>query len=389
MYKRVLSIPTKSFFLFGARGTGKSTWLRSVLKPSLVVDLLKSSDFLRLSADPSHLAELCGPLKPGSWVIIDEIQRVPELLNEVHRIYEEKKLHFALSGSSARKLKRGGANLLAGRALQRFCFPLVYPEYGTKNAFAEIIDWGALPLVLSDPKHCKETLNTYVETYLRQELLEEGLVRKLEPFARFLRIAGICNGQVLNVENISREAHVGRTTVDKYFEILEDTLLATRLYPYRPSLKVKELGHPKFYFFDSGVARACAGLVDEAVDGAWRGFALETCLLNELKAYNHYTAKNRSLYYYGVSGSFDIDFIVELKKKTMSQKAEIICIEVKLAKKWDSRWSQACEKIAEEKSLKVVQNYGVYLGDEVLKVKSMTVLPVARFLERLHGGEIF
>ncbi len=214
LIKRTLELPNKTFFLFGPRGTGKSTLLKQKLKAAIEINLLKSSDFLSLSHNPSLLREKLDHLKSGQWVLIDEVQKIPALLDEVHALYEEKRLHFALSGSSARKLKRGGANLLAGRALQNYLFPLMKKEYGEKAKLKDIIDWGSLPGVVTDQKNRIETLASYVETYLRQELMEEGLVRKLEPFSRFLKVAGIYNAHILNIENVARECQVGRTTVD-------------------------------------------------------------------------------------------------------------------------------------------------------------------------------
>lgn len=389
MLSRAPLLPGKSFLLLGPRGTGKSTWLQKVLPNALRIDLLKSSLFLKLGSRPEELEQMTSACKPGSWVIIDEVQRVPELLNEVHSIYESRRLHFALSGSSARKLRRGGANLLAGRALSRFMFPFVRKELGEKWNSAEAIDWGTLPLAASDPRHRSATLSAYVETYLRQELLQEGLLRKIEPFTRFLQVAGILNGQILNVLNVSRDAHVGRTTVDKYFEVLEDTLIGLRLPAYQPGIKIKETAHPKFYFFDSGVARACAGLLEEEIDASWRGFALETYVLHELRAYNHYCDRNRPLSYYGLSGGAEIDFVVETRKKTISQPAEAVTIEIKHARKWDRRWCEPSLDFGQDRKVKVKARFGVYLGIEEQTVHGMKILPLAAFLEKLWRAEVF
>jgi predicted AAA+ superfamily ATPase len=244
-------------------------------------------------------------------------------------------------------------------------------------------------LALSDPRYRSATLSTYVETYLRQELLQEGLLRKIEPFSRFLQVAGILNGQVLNVLNVSRDAHVGRSTVEKYFEVLEDTLIGARLPAYQPGIKIKETTHPKFYFFDSGVARACAGLLEEEVDSFWRGFALETYLLHELRAYNHYRQRNRPIHYYSVLGGGEIDFVIETKRKTPSQSPEVVCIEVKHARRWDRRWCEPCLDFGAERKIKVKARFGVYLGSEEQAVHGMRILPLPVFLEKLWEGEVF
>ncbi len=389
MYKRILAVPKKSFFLLGPRGVGKSTYLRHYLKPSISIDLLHNDQFLPLLRNPSLLRDRCAPLRAGEWVVIDEIQRVPELLNEVHSLYEEKRLNFALSGSSARKLKRGGANLLAGRALQTFLFPLVWPEFPSSWTLAAAIDWGGLPGLVSDPAHQRQMLSTYVQTYLRQELLEEGLIRKADPFVRFLTVAGHLNGQVLNSENVSRGAAVGRTTVQTYFEILEDTMIGFRLPAYRPGAKVKESSHAKFYFFDSGVARACADLVRSELESEYRGFLFETFLLQQIRAYNFYSDKELKMAYYKISGSHEIDLLIETKRKTNSQKAEVLTFEFKLATQWDPRWNKASAELALSGTVKVRRQFGVYLGKVRLKRDNFEVWPAAEFLDALFAGKIF
>jgi uncharacterized protein len=390
MFPRLLDPPKKTFFLFGPRGTGKSTWLAQHFpKAAVSIDLLNSANYLRLLSNPHDLSALTAHLAPGSWVVIDEVQRVPELLTEVHALYEQRKLQFALTGSSARKLRRGGADMLAGRALVREMFALVSPELPPNYGVDARLQWGSLPGLVAEPQYTVDFLSSYVDTYLRQEIMAEGLVRKLEPFARFLTVAGAMNGQVLNLQNVARESHVARATVDHYFEILEDTLLGTRLTPYRPGALVKEISHPKFYFFDAGVARGAANLLHEPFDSVARGFALETLVLAELRAYNHYAGKGRGLYYYHSEGGLEVDFIVELRKKTMSKPAEVICIEAKTATKWDARWCKPIRSLAEKKALKVARSIGVYLGKERLSYDGFEVWPLGDFLGQLHAGALF
>ncbi|MDX2051972.1 MAG: AAA family ATPase [Polyangiaceae bacterium] len=390
MFPRVLAPPKKTFFLFGPRGTGKSTWLgQHFSNAAVAIDLLNSTTYLRLLTKPDDLAVLTAHLPPGSWVVIDEVQRVPELLTEVHALYEKRKLQFALTGSSARRLRRGGADMLAGRALVRDMFGLVYPELPAAFDIESRLRWGSLPGLVAEPQYAADFLSSYVETYLRQEIMAEGLVRRLEPFARFLSVAGAMNGQVLNMQNVARESHVARATVDQYFEILEDTLLGTRLTPYRPGALVKEISHPKFYFFDAGVGRGAANLLAEPFDSVARGFALETILLSELRAYNHYRAKGRGIFYYHSEGGLEVDFIVELKRKTLQKPAEIICIEAKSASKWDPRWCKPIRSLAGKKALTVAKSMGVYLGKERLSYEGFDVWPLELFLEQLHAGMFF
>lgn len=389
MLKRRLELPEKSFLLFGPRGTGKSTLVRSRLKGVLEIDLLKSKNLLPLIQNPNLLADLTGHLKAGDWVFIDEIQKIPALLDEVHALYEERNLNFALTGSSARKLRRGGANLLAGRALQTFLFPFTFDEFKRVLSIDDALEWGTLPGVVIDPKNRGETLATYVETYLRQELLEEGLIRKIDPFVRFLQIAGLYHAQILNIENIAREARVGRTTVDKYFQVLEDTLIGYRLPAFVEGSKAKEVSHPKFYLFDSGVSRACAGLLDDPVDSVWRGFSFESFILNELRAYNHYAHRNRELYHHAITGSYDIDFVVETRKKTHSVRRETIAISVKNTKKWDARSNKPLVEFRSSSKTQVRHLFGIYRGSQILTQSGVSVLPVEEFLSRLAAGSIF
>ncbi|MBF0316059.1 MAG: ATP-binding protein [Oligoflexia bacterium] len=389
MYNRLLKQPKKSFFLLGPRGTGKTTWL-NLLRFDLKLNLLHSKLRLDLERNPSHLQELVAPLKKGSWVLIDEVQKIPALLDEVQLIYDNFSINFALSGSSARKLKRSGVNLLAGRAINYKIFPLCYDEYKEDLPLEQRIEWGTVPLLVSNFSSKEDTLETYVDNYLRQELTEEGIVRKLEPFSRFLQVAGIMNGQVLNVEAIARECKISRSTVDKYFEVLYDTLIAYKLPGYQPGLKVKELASPKFYFFDSGVARAVAGLTREHLDKSYTGFLFETFLLNEIRAYNFYSGQNRDLFHYSISNSYDIDLIIQLQKRTISRTDKIIACEFKLSKNWDSRWSRNLEDFKQnQKVMKVERLIGVYSGDRKFKSGEVEVFPVDLFLKELFAQKIY
>lgn len=385
--KRHLSLPSRSFLLLGPRGTGKSTLIRKQIKFDLEIDLLKSKFFLPLSANPSALEEWTKSLPSGAWIAIDEIQKIPALMDEVHSLYESRRFNFALSGSSARKLKRGGANLLAGRALSVQLFPLTQEEYKSYHSLDSALEWGALPQVITEPEFVREFLSSYVETYLKEELMEEGLIRKLEPFLRVLQVVGVYNGQILNVENIARESHVGRTSIDKYFEILEDTLIGFRLPPLRQKWNAKEITHPKFYMFDPGVARACAGLLSDEMDASWLGFSLETLIINEVRAYNHYLGKNRALYYYKYSGGYEIDLLIENGKKTLSAPQRLTAIEIKSARKWDKRWNAPLLDLREKSKGRVRRTVGVYRGDKVIEFDDLTVYPVEQFLERLSKGE--
>ena len=223
--KRLLKLPDRSFFLFGPRGVGKTTWLKNMLPNASYFDLLDAALFLELSQQPDHLSPMVGEQPENSWIVVDEIQKVPELLNEVHRLIEMRGWRFALCGSSARKLRRGGVNLLGGRAITRYLDTFSYKELQEAFDTNFCLQWGFLPYVQLDRKNAADILNSYVNTYIKEEIKEEGIVRRLPPFLRFLNIAGQLNGQLVNRQNISREAAVPRSTVDVYFSILEETLL--------------------------------------------------------------------------------------------------------------------------------------------------------------------
>ncbi len=374
--------------LLGPRGTGKSTLIRSRIPVDLEIDLLQSKNYLPLMANPSELQRMTQHLKAGSWVFIDEIQKIPSLLDEVHSLYEKKKLQFALSGSSVKKLRRQGANLLAGRALSAHLFPMTYHEYNKVLDLEQAIAWGPLPKTINEKKSRADFLTSYVETYLREELIEEGLIRKLEPFMRFLSICGIYNSQILNVENIAREAFISRSTVQSYFEILEETLIGFRLPSLQVKFSPKELTHPKFYLFDNGVSRACAQLAYEDVDSVWTGFAFEALIINEVKAYNRYLKKQKDFYYYKYSGGYEIDLVIENKKKTISSPQEFTAIEIKSAKKWDKRWNDPLIDFKEKSRGKVKKLIGIYRGSEVLIQNEVEILPAEVFLTRLAEGKV-
>ncbi len=388
--ERFIKAPAKSFLLLGPRGTGKSTWLTAAFPRALTIDLLDASRFLALSRDPSALERLVAPLHRGDWVVIDEIQRIPALLDEVHRLYEKNRgIHFALSGSSARKLRRAGANLLAGRALQMQMFPFAWPEYRSVWRIDQACEWGTLPLVVSDPAHQAATLATYVETYLKEEITAEALVRNLDPFVRVLQVAGLYNGQILNLENLSRESEVKRSTVERYFQILEDTLLASRVPAVSLGIRTKETSHPKFFLFDTGVARAAAGLAHEAVDSVWKGFAFEALLHHELRAYAAAAHKDRPIFHFSVSGGFDVDFLVQSKPKTLSAPRQFVAIEAKLGTKFKPQWTKGILTLLKECGNRVRRGIVVYQGKDRMAVDGIDIMPAATFFEELYAGRIF
>ncbi len=387
--KRRLRLPERSFFLFGARGTGKSTWLKQVLPDALRLDLLDTELRLELTAHPNRLEALVGKKAPGEWVVLDEVQKIPALLAEVHRLLEDRQWCFALCGSSARKLKRGGADLLAGRALTLNMEPFCFSELGDLFELETAVEWGLMPILTGESGLMPDILAAYVGTVLREEVREEGAIRKLAPFLRFLEIAGMLNGQVLNVENIAREAQVPRTTVDTYFSLLIETLLGFMLPAYRPRLKVREAARPKFYWVDPGVARAAAGLLRDPLASDWRGMALETLIYHELRAWNTIAGRHRPLAYYRTAAKAEIDFVIETRKRQPGQAPHVVCIEVKHAERWQRKWERAMRDLSGDSRITVDRMIGVYRGARAYHFDGLDVLPVATFLEQLHGGHVF
>jgi predicted AAA+ superfamily ATPase len=255
MFPRLLVPPKSSFFLLGPRGSGKTTWLKHHFPKHPRFDLLDEARYQRYLQDIGAFERELRAVPEGSWVIIDEVQRLPALLNEVHRAIEDRRLRFSLTGSSARKLRRAGVNLLAGRALRCTMYPLSPEELGREFDLERALSLGTLPVVWTSETP-EATLAAYVQLYLKEEIQGEALVRNLPGFARFLPIAGLCHGQLVNAAGIARDAGVARTTVLEYLSIQEDTLLAYRLPAFEGRLRVRERQHPKLFWVDAGIARA-------------------------------------------------------------------------------------------------------------------------------------
>ncbi|MBM4177263.1 ATP-binding protein, partial [Candidatus Gribaldobacteria bacterium] len=254
MYSRIIKPPkNKSFFLFGPRGTGKTTWLKSSFPKAIYLDLLEAELFNDLLANPQRLENFI-PNNFKDWVILDEAQRVPALLNEAHRLIEKRKIKFILTGSSARKLKQKDVNLLAGRALTYHFYPLTSLELKEDFSLEQSLQFGSLPATLSESDK-KKYLESYVSTYLREEIQQEGLTRNLGAFSRFLETASFFQGQVLNMSEIARECACHRKVVENYFSILQDMMIGDFLYVFSKKAKRRLILHPKFYFFDTGVYR--------------------------------------------------------------------------------------------------------------------------------------
>jgi predicted AAA+ superfamily ATPase len=386
---RLLKQPTMSFLLFGPRGIGKSTWLYQRLPEAKSFDLLDASLFLELSREPNRLEALIGNQKQGSWVVLDEIQKVPVLLDEVHRLMEKHRWNFALCGSSARKLRRGGANLLAGRALTLSMEG--FSAFELKDIFNLdfAMNWGMLPFIWNAPESAADILAAYVTTYLKEELQSEGIIRNVPPFLRFLAVAGQLNGQVVNAQNIARDAAVARSTVDTYFSVLVDTLIGHILPAWRPGLKVREAAQPKFYWFDPGVARAAAGLLRDPADRLWQGMSLETLVYHELRVYNEISGKHRPIFYYRTPAGVEIDFVVQSAQKRPGNSLRVVAIEAKRSERWDRSWEKPMRNLTAGGGVTVERMVGVYCGSREYTFDDVMVLPFEQFISRLYEGKIF
>lgn len=378
---RLYRLPARSFFLFGLRGVGKSTWIREQLPEAHRFDLLDEGLYQRLLADPALFAGELRARPPESWVVVDEVQRLPPLLNEVHRFIEERRLRFALLGSSARKLRSAGVNLLAGRALWREMFPLTPEELGEEFDLERTLEIGALPLVL-DSETPEETLAAYVQLYLREEIKGEALVRNLPGFARFLPIAALFHGQVVNVAGIARDAGVARTTVQGYLEILEDTLLVKRLPAYEARLRVRERKRPKLYWMDPGVVRAVKRSRGPASPEE-TGRLLEGWLHALLRTYMAERDLADELAYWAPAGAgrVEVDFLLRRGQ-------ELCALEVKSSERVHPRHLSGLRAIASLPGLR--RRILVYRGDRSLRTEDdIDVWPVPRLLEALESGTLW
>jgi len=363
-------IGKKSHFLFGPRQTGKTYLVRHTLKNIRLYDLLDSSIYLSLSQNPGRIAEELTP--QDRIIVIDEIQRIPELLNEVHRLIEERGIRFLLTGSSARKLRRGGVNLLGGRARTKYLHPLTYKELGERFDLFRGIERGLLPSIYfsDDPR---ADLRAYAGSYLQQEIVAEGFTRNIPAFSRFLRVAALCNSTIVNFTNVANDAQVARTTVYEYFEILKDTLILHELPAWRKSKKRKPLASSKYYFFDIGVVSALQEREFRPHTPEF-GEAFETYIFHELVCYRDYMGGDPLSYWRSTSG-FEVDFII----------GDHTAIEVKAKENLSSAELKPLRALAEEKKLK--RFLCVSLEPRRREIEGVTVLPYKDFLEQLWSGE--
>jgi uncharacterized protein len=376
MFNRDLRIPLqarKSFFLFGPRGTGKTTWLKQQLPAALFINLLQSEFYNRLSARPAEIRTLI-PRDFTGWIVIDEVQRVPELLNEVHDLIESEQRPFVMTGSSARKLRREGVNLLAGRALTYHMHPLTAHEQQDAFRPEDSVRYGHLPARFSELDPARY-LKDYVQTYLREEVLQEGLTRNMGAFSRFLEVASFSQASVLNMSAVARESHLERSVVENYFSILDDLLIAIRLPVFSNRAKRELIVHNKFFYFDAGVFRAIrpTGPLDSAaeIDGP----ALETLVLQELRAVNDYGGHGYQIYFWRTKNGLEVDFVLYGPKG-------LLAFEVKRSATLGPADLRGLKEF--KKDYAPAQCYALFSGPAPLQLGNVTALPIQRGLAELE-----
>jgi len=361
----------QSYFLFGPRGTGKSTWLRETLSNELTIDLLDPEVFRLYSARPERLRHVVEAQQERHTFVIDEIQKLPQLLDVIHQLMEENPgWRFILTGSSARKLKRTGVDLLAGRALVKNLHPFMAGEMGKLFTLDDALRLGMVPLKL-DAKSPEETLRAYVALYLKEEVLMEGLVRNIGAFSRFLESISFSHASVLNISDVARDCQVGRKTVEGYLSILEDLLLGYRISVFSKRAKRHLSSHPKFYYFDAGIFRSVrpAGPLDapQEIGGA----ALEGLVAQHLRAWNSYRGETCNLYFWRSKSGNEVDFVVYGENT-------FCAIEVKNSADIHSKMLKGL--LASKDDYPEAQALLLYRGKERLRIKDILCIPCEDFL---------
>jgi len=376
LVRRLFTAPKESYFLFGPRGTGKSTWLRRNYPEALYIDLLDQEVFRKYLAGPERLGDAISGSRQAKAVIVDEIQKVPSLLDEVHRLMESefgKQMQFILTGSSARKLKRSGTDLLAGRAILKTFHPFMAAELGSRFQFTRSLEFGMLPLVL-DSSEPIETLKAYASLYLREEVQAEGLVRNIGNFARFLEAMSFSHASQLNTSQVARECQINRKTVEGFVEVLEDLLLGFRLQPFTKRAQRKLVDHPKFYYVDAGVFRSLRpkGPLDspEEIGGA----CLEGLVAQHLRAWIAYSKGEKELYYWRTKAGLEVDFIVYGENT-------FLAIEVKRSRIVSSKDIRSLRAFRED--YPQAQACLLYGGKERIRISDILCMPCEEFLINL------
>lgn len=375
--KRFFKDPKHNFFLFGPRGTGKSSWIEREYPEGLLINLLLHENFLNYSRNPDLLIDTVHANPDKKVIIIDEIQKIPELLSVVHILIEEKKgRQFILTGSSTRKLKKAGVDLLGGRAWSRTLHPFMAGELKSEFNLENALKFGLLPLVM-DSESPREMLKSYIALYLKEEVQAEGLVRNIGNFNRFLEVMSFSHGSVLNAANISRECHVSRTMVDEYIQILEDLLLGVRLKVFTKRAQRAPSSHPKFYYFDAGVFRSMRTSAPLDRTEEMEGHALEGLIFQHLRAWNAYSGEEHQIYFWRTRSGVEVDFIIY-------GPTEFCAIEVKNNKQAFPNDVRALKTFKEDYPEAKV--FLLYRGKQRVLVNGILCIPCEEFLVNIYPG---
>lgn len=380
-FPRLLEPPAGSFFLLGIRGSGKSTWTRSAFPNAHIVDLLDEGRYQELLADASALGAELAALPRDRTIVIDEVQRLPTLLNEVHRTIEARGQRFVLLGSSARRFKAAGTNLLAGRAVQKTMYPFLPAELGTDFDLDVVLTHGSIPVIWQAPDR-RAALESYVQLYLKEEIRAEALVRNLPAFARFLPVAALFHGQVINVSGLARDAATSRSTVDGYLTLLEDTLVASRLPAFEGRLRVRERTHPKLYWVDAGLVRAAKRQLGP-VGAEERGPLFEGLVLTILRAHNEIDRLFEDIWYWAPlqARATEVDFLLRRGR-------DYLALEVKSAARVSSTDLTGLRAIQALPG--VVRRILVYRGARRLKFEDgIEAWPFAFWAEAVAEGRLW
>jgi len=378
LIQRLFTPAKQSYFLFGPRGTGKSTWLKQQYPQGHFIDLLNPGELRRYQANPERLEEIV-QASLSKTIIIDEIQKAPDLLSVVHRLIEQKQgWQFILTGSSARKLKRAGVDLLAGRAAIRHLHPFMAAELGQQFSLENALNYGLVPLIV-ESEDIKDTLNAYVGLYLNEEVKAEGLVRNIGNFARFLEVVSFSHAAIINVSNIARECAVSRKLIEGYLEVLKDLLLSYHLPVFTKRAQRQLISHEKFYYFDAGIYKnlRITGFLDKPSE--INGPGLEGLVLQNLRAWNDYHGAEHQLFYWRTKHGVEVDFIIDGPQG-------LFAIEVKHApiiyEKDLTGLKAFCTDYPEATPIML------YRGQERLKKTNILCLPIEMFLLQLASRQL-
>jgi uncharacterized protein len=380
VFQRSLKPPGTTFFLLGRRGTGKSTWARSTLGETLTLDLSTREEALEYGLYPWLLRSKARDYPRRSWIVVDEVQRVPKLFDEIRFLMAERRRRFALIVSSTRKLHRAAAEIPTAPLITRTLRPLTCKEMGFSVPTEQLLRYGCLPLsVTAESDEARSVLlQAYLTSFLSDEIETEGLAKDLAGFSRFLRFAALAAGRTTSISSVSQDAEISRDTVRGYFDVLVDTLVAAWLPAYRAQAKVKEVARPKLYWFDSGVLQAAVGAFDQPMPSDWSGVLLAHLLFHELRAYLEASGVNGTLGHWATPTGSKVDFVWWRRQR-------LVAIDAHNGREHRRAHHKGITALLSGRTAK---SYVVYLGDKELDVDGTLVLPFSSFVRRLYAGEV-